>query len=124
MIEPADPAHQVVAEPDPALLFLAEVGQDIPHQAALGRPVRQDLARLLLPGGALEQDRPQVGLLVHPLIDHRKGFAAAAVETFFSTRVVRVARICFSRSMARSTGPPFTLLAPVALFMALMLAGE
>jgi hypothetical protein len=42
------------------------------------------------------------------------------LETCFTV----LARICFSRSMARSTGPPFTLLAPVALFMALMLAGE
>ena len=77
--EPADTAHQVVAEPDPIFRRFFKVRQNMQHLGPLVWPVRQQFTSGLKPAFTVKQNRPQVGFFIDPLIDHRVIPAATTV---------------------------------------------
>ena len=77
--EPADTAHQVVAEPDPIFRRFFKVRQNVQHLGPLMRPVWQQFTSGLKPAFTVKQNRPQVGFFIDPLIDHRVIPAATTV---------------------------------------------
>ena len=66
--EPADTAHQVVAEPDPIFRRFFKVRQNMQHLGPLMRPVWQQFTSGLKPAFTVKQDWPQVRDLIDPCV--------------------------------------------------------